>query len=378
MKKIIKTLAFCIIFSVAVAIFGITSFAQENSFNISAKSVCLIEAESGRVLYCKNENLRMSMASTTKIMTAIIALESDIPLSREIFITKEAVAIEGSSIYLAEGEQITFEALIYGLLLCSANDAATAIAIAVSGSVDKFVSKMNCKAQALGLIDTHFVNPHGLYDDDHYTTAYDLARLMAYCMQNEDFAKISGCPKKVFPKDADGTRIMINHNKLLKQNIGVIAGKTGFTKKSGRCLVSCAQKENVDLICVTLNAPDDWNDHKTLYEFGFENYKRINLATISLDIPVISGQKSKVLVKSTETSLVLPSDYKSIEATIEAPHFLYAGLKRGEQIGRVVYTYNGKILASSPLILCEDVPKIKYGINLFEWFKNLFTKIKEL
>ncbi len=375
MKKIVKLLTFLIIFSMIFSLFSLLIYAKDSDFvSISAKSVCLIDATSGRVLYGKNEGIRLPMASTTKIMTAIIALESEIPLSTVINAPKEAIGIEGSSIYLYEGERITLKALLYALLLCSANDAAVAIAITVSGTVERFVEKMNAKALELGLKDTHFTNPHGLYDEDHYTTAKDLAILMAHCMENEAFSAISGCEKKVFPRNDGSTRVMINHNRLLKENKFVIAGKTGYTKKSGRCLVTCAKNEGLSLVCVTLNAPDDWNDHTKLYEFGFSNYKRVVLSPVSVDIPVISGQKATVMARSNEISLLLPSSYEGIDVTIEAPRFIFSGLKCGEAIGRIVYRYRGKVIASSPLLLCEDALRIKYKFDLLEWLINLFKK----
>jgi D-alanyl-D-alanine carboxypeptidase len=202
-------------------------------------------------------------------MTAILAIESGIPLQNTVCVPSEAVGVEGSSIYLEKGEEITLEALLYGLLLCSANDASIVIAITVSGSVDAFVEKMNEKAQEIGLTDTNFKNPHGLFESEHYTTAKDLALLKSYCIKNETFLKISGTKKRIFPKGDDKTRVMINHNRLLDEDIGVISGKTGYTQKSGRCLVSVAQRDGMTLICVTLNASDDWNDHKKLYNYAF-------------------------------------------------------------------------------------------------------------
>ena len=379
MRILIKILSFLLIFSSCLPFFAIFSAAKENeNLSISASAFCLIDAESKRVLYGKNENVRMSMASTTKIMTAIIALESKIPLSSEVCIPKQAVGIEGSSIYLTEGEKISLEALLYGLLLSSANDAATAIAITVAGSEDAFVDLMNKKAISLGLENTHFKNPHGLYNAEHYSTAKDLSILMAYCMKNENFAFISGCSKKVFPSSDGGTRVMINHNKLLGYNVGVIAGKTGFTKKSGRCLISCAKRDELTLICATLDAPDDWNDHQKLYDFGFSHYKRANFSAIMLDIPLVSGNTQSVSVTSSDVSLLLPREYSEVEIVIEAPQFLFAGPSKGEEIGRVVYLYEDKILATSPLVLCENAPKAKYGFNPFEWLIDLFRKLKEL
>jgi D-alanyl-D-alanine carboxypeptidase/D-alanyl-D-alanine carboxypeptidase (penicillin-binding protein 5/6) len=170
---------------------------------------------------------------------------------------------------------------------------------------------------------------------------------------------------------------MVNHNKLLKNNIGVIAGKTGFTKKSGRCLVTCAQRDGLRLVSVTLNAPNDWQDHKNLFYFGFDNYKKIHFDAISLIIPLVSGQKSNVLASSSSISITIPKEYEDIDIIIEAPRFLFAGASKGDQIGLVIYKYRGKIIASSPILLCENADRIKYRFNLFEWFINLFTKIKE-
>lgn len=378
MNLLSKLIAVLILWSVLLPLFTVFSYAKEEETNmISAKAACLIDADSSRLLFGKNENIKLPMASTTKIMTAIIALESGIPLDYQFKIPQEAVGIEGSSIYLEKGEKTTLEALLYGILLCSANDASIATALLVSGTVESFVNKMNQKAIDLGLNNTNFVNPHGLYADDHYTTAKDLALLMAYCIKNPKFTEISGCIKKVFPKDDGSTRVMVNHNKLLKNNIGVIAGKTGFTKKSGRCLVTCAQRDGLRLVSVTLDAPNDWQDHKHLFDFGFDNYKKIDLDAINLSIPLVSGQKNDVIASSNSISITIPKEYEDIDIVIQAPHFLFAGASKGERIGLVIYKYRGKILASSPILLCENADKIKYRFNLFEWFINLFTKTKE-
>ena len=296
MNKALKICVFSLIFALFLPFCALFCYAEGQVCpDISAKSACLLEAQSERIIYSKSANLRLPMASTTKIMTAILAIESAIPLDKVIFVPKEAVGVEGSSLYLEYGEQITLEALLYGLLLCSANDASIVIAITVCGSVEAFVEKMNEKAQEIGLSDTSFKNPHGLFDDGHYTSAKDLALLMSYCIKNDIFLKISGTQKRIFPKGDDKTRVMINHNKLLNQDERVISGKTGYTQKSGRCLVSVAQKDDMTLICVTLNAPDDWNDHKKLYDFGFSSYKRINTDAFDISVPVISGKNGSIL-----------------------------------------------------------------------------------
>ena len=311
------------------------------------------------------------MASTTKIMTAILALESGLSLDRVITVSKDCVGIEGSSLYLKEGERITLEALLYGLLLSSANDAACAIAVAVGGSVENFVALMNKKASSLGLTNTHFANPHGLNDEKHYTTALDLAHLMAYCVKNKMFVTISGCEKRVFSDDEAFSRVMINHNRLLRANIGIIAGKTGFTKGSGRCLVTCAQNENLCLIAVTLNAPNDWQDHTNLYTFGFSSYERLVFDGVSLALPVISGKNDSVLVKSETCSVFQVKSDGQISVEINAPRFLYAEIDEGEKVGEIIYRQNGKIIAKSPLFAYEKIEKVKYKFNLFEWLKNL-------
>lgn len=363
-----------------LTLFGacIPSYATNGTIeSISAESACLIEAQSGKTLYSKQSSKRLPMASTTKIMTAIIALESDIPLDTVISVPSEAAGIEGSSMYLSSGEKITLEELIYGLLLSSANDASVAIAICVGGNIEDFVDMMNKKADELKMTDTHFTNPNGLYDEDHYTSARDLCTLMAYCMQSTEFASISGCKKKIYPKGEDGVRILINHNRLLSSYNGVIAGKTGFTKKSGRCLVSCAERDGLRLIAVTLNAPNDWADHGALYDFGFSNYKRLYLDKVSLTIPVISGQSSEIHVSSSSDSVFLSSQANNsdLEKTIMAPRFVFAPIKAGDRIGTVVYKYNGKIIAELPICADEDVTEAQYRFNLFEW---LIDTLKEL
>ncbi|MBO5716011.1 MAG: D-alanyl-D-alanine carboxypeptidase [Clostridia bacterium] len=374
MRVIFKLIAFALLCSAFIP-FNVNA-ENVGVGSISASSACLIDAEGGRVLYSKNAEKQLPMASTTKIMTAILALESGIPLDRVIKIPQNAVGVEGSSIYLRAGEEISFETLLYGLLLSSANDSAVAIAITVSGSVENFVALMNKKAQDLGLVNTHFTNPHGLYDKEHFTTALDLARIMAYCIKNEIFVSISGCYKKIAQAGEDLTRVMINHNRLLRTYDGVIAGKTGFTKMSGRCLVTVAEREGLRLIAVTLNAPNDWQDHTNLYDFGFANYRRVKIDGFTVKIPVISGNASEIEVKSSDFSLFLPKNSEEITTEIKAPRFIFATIGKGEKVGEVVYKCNGRILAKAPLLACETVEKVKYRFNIFtriiDFIKGIF------
>lgn len=343
--------------------------------SISAGSACLIEAESGKVLYERRSKKRMPMASTTKIMTAIVALESGLPLDTVVKVSAEAVGTEGSSMYLREGEQMSLETLLYGLLLSSANDAAVAIAMAICGSTELFVENMNKKAEELGLSDTHFENPNGLHADSHYTTAEDLAHLMAYCMRNSTFAEISGCRRKTVPRYDNGARVLINHNKLLSTCEGVIAGKTGYTRASGRCLVTCAERNGLRLIAVTLNDPDDWRDHASLYSFGYSSYKRVALAPSSLSVPVISGKKSEITCSCEGYSFFTHSGAKT-EVTIKMPRFLFAPIKAGDTVGHAVYTCDGRVVASIPITACENAELTTRMPAILEWLINLFKDIR--
>lgn len=371
-----RLLAILLIISLFSCISSLPISASEGKLDsISAKSAILVEAKNGRALYSKNGSARMPMASTTKVMTAIVALESGISLDMQIKVPSEAVGIEGSSVYLRQNEVVSLEMLLYALMLSSANDAALAIAHTVSGSVEAFVDLMNEKARVLGLANTHFTNPHGLYDDGHYTTAEDLAKIMVYAMKNEDFAKITATQTKAFAR-GDGTSFLLtNHNKLLKTYDGVIGGKTGFTKKCGRCLVSCAERDGLRLIAVTLNAPNDWNDHKELYDFGFASYKNVVFDAQSIKIPVISSDKSEILVSSSPFEMVLPQNHGEISVKINAPAFLFATVKKGEKVGKVVYSRGGKIIAVSLLYACEDADRVRYGFNPFDWLIDFIKGI---
>ena len=337
--------------------------------DVSARSAYALEYESGDCIYEKNSDLKMGMASTTKIMTGILVIEN-LPLDKEIKISSEAVGIEGSSIYLKDGETLSVEELLYALLLESANDAAVALAIAISGSVDSFVDMMNDKAQALGLENTHFTNPHGLDNEEHYTTAKDLAVLAKYAMSNSVFCEVVSTYKKVIPLGEDGSRVLINHNKLLRTYKGALGVKTGFTKKCGRCLVSCAEIDGVKIIAVTLNAPNDWNDHAKMLDLGFSTYENIKLAdagdyTISLD--VVNGEKSSLLCSNLEgLSVTLKRDDINITASLEANRMVSAPIKQGDLVGKIVFKNNDVEIASLDLYAIESVKGIKYKKSIFE------------
>ena len=242
-----------------------------SAFHISGEASIIICADTNQVIYGENIHEKLGMASTTKIMTAIIALEQK-NTSDIITISQNASRQEGSSIYLKPDDKVTLLDLLYGLMLNSGNDAAMAIAEYVSGNPDEFTLLMNEKAAELGMKNTHFENPSGLPDNDHYSSAYDMAILMSYAMKNAEFRRITNTKEHQI-NTGDSVTYLRNHNKLLWQYPYAIGGKTGFTKASGRCFVSSAEKDGVTLVAVTLNAPNDWNDHEQLLDFGFEKAK---------------------------------------------------------------------------------------------------------
>ena len=348
------------------------------SLSLSAKSAILIEADSGTVLYQKNAFTRLPMASTTKIMTALVAIESG-NVDRLVKVNDAALGVEGSSIYLAKGEVLSMCDLLYALLLASANDAAAAIAYEVAGSIEAFAELMNKKASELGLVSTHFTNPHGLHHEEHYTTAYDLARLTATALGNNVFLEICSTRSKNLPLcGGEGTRYLTNHNKLLRSYNGCIGVKTGFTKTSGRCLVSAAERDGLRLIAVTLGAPDDWRDHTAMLDFGFERYERLTLAPkgeFTATLPVVGGNVAEVIVANTrDISVFLPKSHGEITCKIEANRPLFAPISRGAQIGRVSYYIDGEEIASSPLVAANGVQKTQKKRGFLEWIKDIFTR----
>lgn len=346
---------------------------------LSAESAILMDADIGRVLYQKNAFVRMPMASTTKIMTAIVAMEL-CDIKEIVTVSTQAVGIEGSSVYLYPEEKLTLEELIYALLLESANDAATAIAIHVAGSVDSFSALMNQKAEMLELTGTHFANPHGLDHEEHYTTAYDLAKLTAYALKNEAFRRICGTVRKTIPlKGDEGTRVLINHNKMLSRYDGAIGVKTGFTKKSGRCLVSAAARDGLTLIAVTLSAPDDWNDHTAMLDFGFDNYQSQPLADKDecLRVLPVTGGTEEAVKASTEQSIsaILKRGHGTITCRVEAPQILFAPIAKGQTVGRIIWLCDGREIASSPLVAMNDVAyKKAEKQGIIGWFLSLFHR----
>lgn len=352
------------------------AFAAEISCTCSGAAI-LIDADSGEVLYEKDADKRMLIASTTKIMTALVVLEN-CDVDDVVEIKPEYTAIEGSSIYLRPGEKVTVSHLLYGLMLESGNDAAVALACHTAGSIEKFAELMNEKASELGMTGTSFKNPNGLDEDGHYSTARDMAVLTRAAMQNEDFEEIVST-KSI----SDGDRSFTNHNKLLWNCEGVIGVKTGYTKSAGRSLVSCCERDGMKLICVTISEPNDWDVHSKLYDWAFEEYRRVNVCSEGqkvANLPVISGIYSNVSVcAENELSYFLRAD-DNIEVKIELPRFAYAPIKAQEKVGKITVYVNGTEVGDTALV-CEygsdidKTQKIGKGEKLLKSFGGFLGKI---
>ena len=340
---------------------------------VSAKSAVLYQPEIKKILYSKNVDEPMPMASTTKIMTGLIALEN-CELNDKIKVDSSAVGIEGSSAYLKADEVVTAEELIYALLLQSANDAAVALACYIGDDATDFVDMMNIRAKEIGANNTNFTNPHGLDDKEHYTTAHDLALITAEALKNDIFKKIVGTYKKSF-SNGERTRIYVNHNKLLKRYDGCIGVKTGFTRKSGRCLVSAAERDGLTFVAVTLDAPNDWNDHTALFDFGYERLEKITFAKsgeYAYKIPVIDGAKDGLIASNPDgTSVIIEKGDHQVNTYLKLVKFAVAPIKQGEILGEVIYTLDGSETARVNIVATENVAK-KCKQGFFDKILSLF------
>ena len=335
----------------------------DTTVSTNARSSALYNPDTDIFLHSKNAKLKLPMASTTKIITALIAIE-ELDLNEEICISRDAVGVEGSSVYLKENDILTARDLIYSVLLQSANDAATALAIHISGSIPAFAEKMTSRATQIGATDTSFQNPHGLDSNDHYTTAYDLALITAEALKNETFKQICSTYRYTF-KLGDATRTVVNHNKLLKKYDGCIGVKTGYTQKSGRCLVSAAERNGVTLVAVTLNDPDDWMDHTNMLNHGFDELEQVNLLniiTIPESIATLSTDGATVPIGLASDSIVKRLD-ENIEYYIDLPSYIAYDVRKDDRLGEVKLTVGNRTKTIN-IIALSDV-KIKKATRRF-------------
>lgn len=373
MKKIVSAVSALVI----IALTALMPSAAEPY--VSAQSAALLCAESGEFLFLRNADKKLSMASTTKIMTSLLALEAAEP-EREITVMKEMVSVEGTSMGLQAGDSVSLRELVYGMLLQSGNDAANTVATVLGGGAEGFAEMMNARAESIGMQNTNFVTASGLDDEEHYSTARDMALLAAECMKNPEF--ISICSKKTAKLTYGNppyARTLTNHNRLLWSYPDAIGVKTGFTKKSGRCLVSAARRNGITLIAVTLNAPDDWSDHKAMLDYGFSVCKS-SLLTCDLSqvkLKICGSDKGFVSVRLSEEKQGLEES----ECILLMKPFEYAPVREGDSVGKAVFVYNGRTVAEIGIEAAQDAkallvqpqePPCEKG-----FFTKLFEKIKE-
>ncbi|MGI5893088.1 MAG: D-alanyl-D-alanine carboxypeptidase family protein [Candidatus Merdivicinus sp.] len=341
---------------------------------ISAKSAVVMEAVTGRVILEHNADERLPMASTTKIMTALLTLEQS-GLDTPFCVDSDAIRVEGSSMGLVEGAEVTLRTLAAGMLLASGNDAANAAAVRIAGSIPDFAILMNQRAAELGMKDTNFETPSGLDSQSHYTTAKDLALLARAALENEDFrALCSQKSMKLSYGNPPQERWLENHNRLLTEYDGCIGVKTGFTKKAGRCLVSAAERNGIRLICVTLNDPDDWNDHKALLDAGFSGTALAGQKPEQISIPVVGGEADTVIAGVGEFSepAVRTEELSQLSISIEVEPFVYAPVGVGQQLGRACWMLDGKEIYSLPLTAQQDVDAVLPKEN---WFCRIWREL---
>lgn len=357
-RKIFAALCCAAAVITAVCPFDVTVSAQQPG--VSAQAAALICVNNSQLLYSVNADERLSMASTTKIMTSLLMLEACTP-AREITVTDEMVRIEGTSMGLLAGDTVTFDALVHGMLLQSGNDAANTAAYALGGSPEGFAALMNARAAEIGMKNTCFVTASGLDNKEHYSTAHDMALLACEAIKNPEFRSI--CSKKyatVSYGNPPYDRTLTNHNRLLWSYDHAIGMKTGFTKKSGRCLVSAAEKDGVILAAVTLNAPDDWNDHIRMLDYGFSVVRtaQAQQACSGRTLAVVGGEQSAVeLELACVPVFVLNGEGEKIRSELRLRRFEYAPLESGRVVGSVVYFCGEKAVGEAAIVTAQSVAR---------------------
>lgn len=344
---------------------------------VSAQSAVVLTADTGTVLFEKDGHTPRPVASTTKIMTALLALEAAQEQGDPLVdITQEMVAVEGSSMGLQAGDSISLTGLAAGMLLASGNDAANAAALYLEGSLESFAARMNQRAAVLGMEDTHFVTPSGLDGEDaqglgHLSTAYDMALLARAALEDQAFRQLCSSPSLAVEFAEPVKRVTYtNHNKLLTQYQGCVGVKTGFTKEAGRCLVSAAERDGALLIAVTLNAPNDWQDHTALLDYGFSQVEPYQLAggDVRLTVPVVGSPEEAVSLRgSNGGEVTLPlGQGAQVERVVRVPKFLYAPVEAGEQVGEICWYLEGQLLGSAPLTAAGAAPLQEKAPSLWE------------
>ncbi len=346
---------------------------EAGAFIAAAKAAVLIEEHTGTVLYAQNENVPLPMASTTKVMTALMVLEYG-HLDEVVTTSRNAFGVPGSSIYLSLGEKLTLEQMLTGLMLASGNDAAVAIAEHIGGTVENFCRKMTERAAELGCTDTVFQTPHGLPNAAHHTTAHDLALIAREAMRYPLFRKLVSTQRGSIPWEGRPyNRILNNKNKLLSTYEGATGIKTGFTRAAGRCLVFGAQRNGLEVVGVVLNCPDWFNQAAKLMDYGFEHYQYVSMLSDGetvRTVPVEGGEEGNVVVRlAGELAAPMPMDaFPDIE--IDLPDKLTAGFSQDQAVGTIRLTFHGQVLAERPLVASKGVSPRTFRSNIGRIFEN--------
>ncbi|HHX86700.1 MAG TPA: D-alanyl-D-alanine carboxypeptidase [Firmicutes bacterium] len=352
----------CILLIVALCTAGSWQ-AQAEELPVSAGSAILMDRETRRILWEKNIHQARPVASVTKIMTALLALE--LGAEQElVVVSPRAARTGGSSIWLEQGEKKTLEELVYGLMLCSGNDAAVAIAEHLAGTVEGFASLMTCKARQLGAVNTYFTNPHGLPDDRHYSTAYDLALISCQALGNQKFRNIisTDCRIITWPGNPEG-RFLNNQNRLLELYPGADGIKTGWTKKAGRCLAGSATRNNWQLVTVVLDAPEMWEDTMRLLDYGYQTYlweKIITAGQPLAEVPVSGGEPGYVkMTAEQELSLpLLPGEKERLQYKWRMKKSYRPPICGGEKLGELELYLDNRKLCTVELLAGHQVKKL--------------------
>jgi len=345
--------------------------AASEELQIDAKAAVLIDGASGRILYAKNENTMLPEASCTKIMTALLALENS-ALDEEVTAGKNAHGVTGTSIYLSEGETLTMEQMLYGLMLRSGNDAAVAIAEHIAGSIPEFANMANARAKELNA-DANFVNPHGLDAENHGASALGLARIMRKAMQNEDFRTITGTRKKIIPwVGNEYSRVLENKNRLLSSYEGATGGKTGYTSRAGRCLVFSARRDGLELIGTLLNCYTWFDTAEALLDYGFERYRMesaLAKGQEAAQVTVMNGNEASVRAVAGEDLAGAVRKGGKIEIKIETSA-LTTPVRKGDKIGAAILLDGGVEVDRCALVAAENVDAWSIGAAVRSVFRN--------
>lgn len=353
MKKIVIVLLSALLGFSAIKTVNTAVPASAYTAAMQTDAEIVMEIGTQRVLLDKDGDKRMYPASTTKILTAICAIENS-NLDDVVTVTKQCVGVEGSSIYLTEGEKLTVGELLYGLMLRSGNDAATALAMYISGSIDAFADLMNATAKKTGATNSNFVNPHGLPDDDHYVTARDLALITAYALKNEDFKKIVSTKKiEISNGDKPYKRLLINKNKMLFECEGATGVKTGYTKKAGRCLVSSCERDGMELVSVVLNCPPMFETAKAHFNEYFSSYAlyKIFESDFIVDFIPVDGtdEQCAVYIKEDVLLPLTEEERENINIRYDLPEKLPSGIKKDSEVGKIDFLVGNKLIFSEKI-----------------------------